>query len=125
MTHQFVLGSSDLWFPAGAWKEHKKTLERIVWLIPSAAVMGKTECQCPLEVSFIAVRSVNILLTPPTPTLQHNLTVKLLYNIYNIILSYISIILHWISSVMLTTHYPGQGHHGPLTSLLISFVAFG
>ena len=32
---------------------------------PSAAVMGKTECLCALEGGFIAVRSVNILLTSP------------------------------------------------------------
>ena len=61
--------------------------------------MGKTESQCPLEVSFIAVRSVNILLTPP-PTTPSNRTLKLLYNIT--ILSYIILHCHyWPSSVRL------------------------
>ena len=70
MSQQFILGitcPAPSPLQAGQGKP-RKTLTQIVKLIPSAAVMGKTECQCALEGGFIAVRSVNILLTSPPST---------------------------------------------------------
>ena len=74
--------------------------------------MGKTECECPLEVSFIAVRSVNILLTPPTTAIQHNSQTVIQYTQYSRISSY--------TPLVSISHYSRQGRSLTSLSFLIS-----